>query len=55
MLTVRPARAEDLDAMLDLYEAVATEGRWIGAEAVVMGLVLDGPTRTGRPRECCAS
>lgn len=31
-ITVRPARPEDLGAALDLYEAVAAEGRWIGAE-----------------------
>jgi len=29
---VRPARESDLDGWLDLYEAVATEGRWIGGE-----------------------
>jgi RimJ/RimL family protein N-acetyltransferase len=33
--TVRPAREEDLDALVELYAAVAAEGRWIGAEAPV--------------------
>jgi RimJ/RimL family protein N-acetyltransferase len=33
---VRPVSNEiDLDAALDVYEAVAAEGRWIGAEAPV--------------------
>lgn len=31
-ITVRRARPEDLEAALDLFEAVAAEGRWIGAE-----------------------
>jgi RimJ/RimL family protein N-acetyltransferase len=34
-VTVRPAREEDLDAMVDLLAAVAEEGRWIGTEAPV--------------------
>jgi RimJ/RimL family protein N-acetyltransferase len=34
-VTVRPARQEDLDAMVDLLAAVAEEGRWIGTEAPV--------------------
>jgi RimJ/RimL family protein N-acetyltransferase len=32
---VRPAVESDLDALVDLLEAVAAEGRWIGAEAPV--------------------
>lgn len=32
---VRPAGESDLDALVDLLEAVAAEGRWIGAEAPV--------------------
>lgn len=32
---MRPATVEDLDAIVDLYAAVAEEGRWIGAEAPV--------------------
>ena len=32
---VRPATDEDLDAAVDLYADVATEGRWIAAEAPV--------------------
>ena len=34
-VTVRPAREEDIDAMVDLLSAVAEEGRWIGTEAPV--------------------
>jgi len=34
-LTLRPVRRDDLDRWLALYEAVATEGRWIGGEAPV--------------------
>ena len=34
-VTVRPAREEDIDAMVDLLAAVAEEGRWIGTEAPV--------------------
>jgi RimJ/RimL family protein N-acetyltransferase len=34
-VTVRAAREEDLDAMVDLLAAVAEEGRWIGTEAPV--------------------
>ena len=34
-VTVRPAREDDLDAMVDLTVAVAEEGRWIGTEAPV--------------------
>jgi ribosomal protein S18 acetylase RimI-like enzyme len=32
---VRPARTEDHDAWLAVFEAVAAEGRWIGAESPV--------------------
>ncbi len=32
---VRPATHDDLDALLDLREAVAQEGHWIGAEAPI--------------------
>ena len=32
---VRPATDADLDAAVDLYEAVAAEGRWIAGEAPV--------------------
>ncbi|HEX2063932.1 MAG TPA: GNAT family N-acetyltransferase [Acidimicrobiales bacterium] len=32
---VRPAQGSDVEALLDLLEAVAAEGRWIGAEAPV--------------------
>lgn len=32
---VRTARTDDIDQILDLFEAVAAEGRWIGAEAPV--------------------
>ena len=35
MVSVRPAREEDLDAALGLDEAVAIEGRWIAREAPV--------------------
>jgi RimJ/RimL family protein N-acetyltransferase len=34
-VSVRPATVDDLDALVDLYAAVAEEGRWIGAEAPV--------------------
>jgi ribosomal protein S18 acetylase RimI-like enzyme len=34
-VTVRPAREQDLDALVELYAAVAAEGRWIGGEAPV--------------------
>jgi RimJ/RimL family protein N-acetyltransferase len=34
-VTVRPLREADLDALVELYAAVAAEGRWIGAEAPV--------------------
>ncbi|MBA3432221.1 MAG: GNAT family N-acetyltransferase [Actinobacteria bacterium] len=34
-MIVRRAEERDLDAMLDLYEAVAAEGRYIGGEAPV--------------------
>lgn len=40
---VRTARAEDVPALLDLLEAVAGEGRWIGRE-----LPLDRATFTDR-------
>lgn len=32
---VRAATASDLDAVMDLYEAVASEGKWIGGEAPI--------------------
>jgi putative acetyltransferase len=32
---VREATEADVDAMLDVYESVAAEGRWIGGEAPV--------------------
>lgn len=32
---VRPARREDVEQVLDLLEAVAAEGRWIGSEAPI--------------------
>src|SRR5206468_10590544 len=32
---VRPATLDDLDAAVDLFAAVAEEGRWIGGEAPV--------------------
>lgn len=35
MATVRPARKGDIDAAVDLDEAVAVEGRWIAREAPV--------------------
>ena len=34
-VVVRPAVVEDFDAVFELFEAVAGEGRWIGAEAPV--------------------
>jgi RimJ/RimL family protein N-acetyltransferase len=34
-VAVRPARHDDLDGLVDLLEAVAAEGRWIGTEAPV--------------------
>ena len=34
-VTVRPAREEDLDAVVEMYAAVAEEGRWIAAEGPV--------------------
>jgi RimJ/RimL family protein N-acetyltransferase len=34
-VTVRPVREEDLDALVELFAAVAGEGRWIGAETPV--------------------
>ena len=34
-VTVRPAREADLDAVVELFAAVAEEGRWIAAEAPV--------------------
>ena len=33
--TLRPAEAADFDAYIDAFEAVAAEGRWLGAEAPV--------------------
>jgi RimJ/RimL family protein N-acetyltransferase len=35
VVAVRPAREEDVDAMVELTVAVAEEGRWIGTEAPV--------------------
>lgn len=32
---IRPATADDIPALLDLWESVAEEGRWIGAEAPI--------------------
>jgi RimJ/RimL family protein N-acetyltransferase len=34
-VAVRPAREQDLDRLVDLLEAVAAEGRWLGTEAPV--------------------
>jgi RimJ/RimL family protein N-acetyltransferase len=34
-VVVRPATVDDLDAAVDLFAAVAEEGRWIGGEAPV--------------------
>jgi RimJ/RimL family protein N-acetyltransferase len=34
-VVIRPASPEDFDAWIELYVAVATEGRWIGAETPV--------------------
>ena len=34
-VVVRTARPDDVEALLDLLEAVAAEGRWIGTEAPV--------------------
>jgi len=34
-VAVRPAREEDLDAVVELFAAVAEEGRWIAAEGPV--------------------
>ena len=34
-VVVRPAREDDLDAIVDLFATVAAEGRWIGTEAPV--------------------
>jgi RimJ/RimL family protein N-acetyltransferase len=34
-MEVRPAREGDLDVLVELYAAVAAEGRWIGGEAPV--------------------
>ena len=31
-IAIRPARGEDIDGVLALFEAVAAEGRWIGTE-----------------------
>jgi len=42
-VSARPATIDDLDALVDLYTAVAEEGRWIGAEAPV-----DKAERRGR-------
>ena len=33
--TLRPAEAGDFDAYMDAFEAVAAEGRWMGAEAPI--------------------
>lgn len=35
MITVRPSEAADFDEWFALFEAVAAEGRWIGAELPV--------------------
>ncbi len=32
-VTIRPSREDDFEAWFALFEAVASEGRWIGAEA----------------------
>lgn len=42
-VVVRPARPDDLTGVVDLLEAVAAEGRWIGAE-----LPLDRESRLAR-------
>ena len=42
-MVVRLARIDEVDAVVDLYEAVAAEGRWIAAEAPV-----DRPSRIER-------
>jgi RimJ/RimL family protein N-acetyltransferase len=34
-VSIRPATPEDTEAMLDVVEAVAAEGRWIGTEAPI--------------------
>src|SRR5687768_14040051 len=34
-VTVRPATEDDIEAILDAYESVAAEGRWIGGEVPV--------------------
>ena len=31
-VVIRPATPDDVEAMLDVYESVAAEGRWIGGE-----------------------
>jgi RimJ/RimL family protein N-acetyltransferase len=35
VVEIRPARPDDLDALVELYADVAAEGRWIAAEAPV--------------------
>jgi RimJ/RimL family protein N-acetyltransferase len=32
---IRPQRADDIEVVLDLFERVAAEGRWIGTEAPI--------------------
>lgn len=40
---IRPGEEADVDAWLDVFEAVAAEGRWLGAEAPI-----DRPVRRAR-------
>ncbi len=53
---VRIARAEDIDAVLDLYEAVASEGRYIAAELPIdhEDFALDGLSRWRIRTEPCS-
>lgn len=46
---VRPAAEADLDPVVDLFEAVAAEGRWLGSEAP-----LDRPAQRARRAEALA-
>ncbi len=46
---VRPAQESDVEALLDLLEAVAAEGRWIGAEAPVDREMARERMRSGVP------
>jgi RimJ/RimL family protein N-acetyltransferase len=34
-MIIRPARVDDIETLLDLYEEVAAEGKWIGGELPV--------------------